>query len=141
MSSHIAAVHQFYEVFNTRDISVFDDILAEDWQPLPPVPGNPGGRNGQKGTVAYLNSVLSSVRYTVEEIYECSPDVVTCRCALKAVHSGPFLGLAPTGATIELMTMEFHYFKNGRIAATRHIEDFFGVYEQLLAAGAKPVGG
>ena len=141
MSSHIAAVRKFYNVFNTGDVSGFDDVLAEDWQPLPAVPGNPGGRDGQKGTVAYLKSVLSNVRYTVEEIYECSPDVVACRCALKAVHSGPFLGLASSGAPFELMTMEFHYFKDGRIACTRHLEDFFGVHQQLLAAGAKPVAG
>jgi hypothetical protein len=37
------------------------------------------------------------------------------------------------------MTMEFHYFENHRIVRTRHIEDFFGVYQQLLAAGAQPV--
>ena len=141
MSNHIAAVHRFYEAFTTGDVTGFDEILAEDWHPLPPVPGNPGGRNGQKGTVAYLNSVLSNVRYSVEEIYECSPEVVACRCALKAVHSGPFLGLTPSQAPFELMTMEFHYFENGRITVTRHLEDFFGVYQQLLAAGAKPVGG
>lgn len=35
------------------------------------------------------------------------------------------------------MTMEFHYFKNDQIVSTRHIEDFFGVYQQLLASGAK----
>jgi hypothetical protein len=38
------------------------------------------------------------------------------------------------------MTMEFHYFKDGKIVATRHLEDFFGVHQLLLAAGAKPFG-
>lgn len=66
MRSKIDAVHSFYEVFNTGDVSIFDEILTEDWQPLPPVPSNPGGRDGQKGTVMYLNSVLSDIRYTVE---------------------------------------------------------------------------
>ena len=51
----------------------------------------------------------------------------------------PFLNLSVVGARIELMTMEFHYFENDRIVRTRHIEDFFGVYLQLIAAGAQPV--
>ncbi|MGB9150535.1 MAG: ester cyclase [Burkholderiales bacterium] len=137
MSDHIAAVHKFYETFTTGDVSGFDRILAIDWQALPAVPGNPGGRDGQKGTVGYLHSVLSELFYSVEEIYECGPDVVACRCALRGIQKGPFLGLSVVGAPIELMTMEFHYFKGDQIACTRHIEDFFGVYQQLIAAGAK----
>lgn len=139
MDEHIAAVRKFYEVFSTGDVSGFDQIMALDWQPLPAVPGNPGGREGQKGTVAFLRSVLAEMEYTVEEIYACSPDVVACRCALRGIQRGPFLGLSAVGARIELMTMEFHYFQDGKIVNTRHIEDFFGVYQQLLAAGAKPL--
>lgn len=138
-SKHIVAVHKFYDVFTTGDISGFDEILAPDWQPLPAVPGNPGGREGQKGTVHFLHSVLAELAYTVEEIYECNAEVVACRCALRGVQQGPFLKLSQVGARIELMTMEFHYFEGDRIVSTRHIEDFFGVYQQLLAAGAKPM--
>ena len=133
---HLASVHQFYDVFSTGELAAFDEILASDWQPLPAVPGNPGGREGQKGTVQYLRGVLSDLEYSVEEIYECSDDVVACRCLLRGVLRGPFLGLSAFGSRIELMTMEFHYFAGGRIVRTRHLEDFFGVYQQLLAAGA-----
>ena len=138
-SKHIAAVHKFYDVFTTGDTTGFDDILAPDWQPLPAVPGNPGGREGQKGTVHFLRSVLAELAYTVEEIYECNAEVVVCRCALRGVQQGPFLNLSAVGARIELMTMEFHYFENDRIVRTRHLEDFFGVSMQLLAVGAKPM--
>ena len=138
-SNHIAAVRKFYEVFTSGDLAGFDEILAHDWQPLPAVPGNPGGRDGQKGTVQFLRSVLEDIAYTVEEIHECNDDLVVCRCMLRGLQRGPFLNLSAVGARIELMTMEFHYFANDRIVQTRHLEDFFGVYQQLLAAGARPV--
>jgi hypothetical protein len=35
------------------------------------------------------------------------------------------------------MTMEFHDFEDGMIVKTRHIGDFLGAYQQLLAAGAQ----
>jgi predicted ester cyclase len=138
-STHIAAVQKFYDVFTTGDTTGFDEILAPDWQPVPAVPGNPGGREGQKGTVHFLRSVLADLAYTVEEIYECNAEVVACRCALRGVQQGPFLNLSAVGARIELMTMEFHYFEGDRIVRTRHIEGFFGVHQQLLAAGATPM--
>lgn len=75
----VATIRKFYEVFTTRVVSEFDQILANDWQPLPIVPVNPGGRDGQKGTEAYLRSVLSGLVYSVEEIRECGPEVVLCR--------------------------------------------------------------
>ncbi len=104
-----------------------------------PAPGNPGWREGQKGTVHFLRSVLADLACTVEEIYECNAEVVACRCALRGVQQGPFLNLSAVSAPIELMTMESHHFEGDRIVCTGHIEDFFGVYLQLLAAGAKPV--
>ena len=64
-SNYIAAVRKFYEVFTTGDVSGFDQVLAADWQPLPAVPGNPGGRDGQKGTVHFLQSILKDLTYTV----------------------------------------------------------------------------
>ena len=136
--SNIDSVRKFYEVFTTGNTGDFDDILAENWRPLPAVPGNPRGRDGQKGTVGYLHSVLGDLSYTVEEIYACGDTVVACRCLLSGVHRGPFLGLAATHQRIELMTMEFHYFSEGQIIRTRHLEDFFDVWQKLLAAGAKP---
>ena len=77
MTDHIAADHKFYEIFTTGEVLAFDQILVASWQPMAPVPGNPGGPGGQKGTVAYLQSVFSDIHYTVEEIYECAPDVAT----------------------------------------------------------------
>lgn len=137
-TSNIDAVRKFYDVFTTGNTGDFDDILAENWQPLPAVPGNPGGRDGQKGTVGYLRAVLGNLAYTVEEIYACGDNVVACRCLLSGVHRGPFLGLGATHQRIEMMTMEFHRFSDGKIVATRHLEDFFGVWQKLQASGAKP---
>ncbi|MFC3586176.1 ester cyclase [Streptantibioticus rubrisoli] len=39
-----------------------------------------------------------------------------------------FLGVAPTGRRIEMVTVEFHRVEDGRITATWHLEDFFGAH-------------
>lgn len=139
MSDDVALVRQFYSSFASGDTSVFDVILAADWELKPPLFGTPGTVDGEKQTVAYLHSVLSDISYTVEDIYECGDHVVAARNVLRARQTGPFLGLAPTGQAIELMTMEFHHVQGEKIRLTWHIEDFFGVYQNLLAAGATTV--
>jgi len=70
-SNHIATIRKFYEVFTTGDVPGSDQILAADWQPLPAIPENPGGRGGQKSTVHFLRSLLKDLASIVEEVYEC----------------------------------------------------------------------
>ncbi len=132
-------VRQFYAIFASGDVSRFDDVLADGWELKPALFGMPGTRAGESQAIAYLHGVLSDISYTVEEIYDCG-DVVACRNTLRGVQRGPFLGLFAPGARIELMTMEFHTVKDGRIVRTWHLEDFFGVQQQLRAAGATPAG-
>jgi ketosteroid isomerase-like protein len=138
MSTNTDLVRRFYDAFGRGRTEIFDEILADDWELKPPLFGTPGTRDGEKQTVGFLHGVLSDISYTVEDIYDCDDGVVAARNLLRARQTGPFLGLAPTGGPIELMTMEFHHVREGRIVLTWHIEDFFGVYQALLAAGAKP---
>ena len=137
----IDVVRRFYAAFASGEVAVFDDILTDDWELKPPLFGTPGTVEGEKQTIGYLHSVLTDITYTVEEIFECGDGVVACRNLLKGVQTAPFLGLSSVGAPIALMTMEFHYLKDGRIFKTWHLEDFFGVYMQLQQAGAQPETG
>ena len=131
-------VRQFYAIFASGDVSGFDEVLAAGWELTPALFGMPGTRAGEEQAIGYLHGVLSDITYTVEEIYDCGGGVVACRNMLRGVQRGPFLGLFAPGAHIALMTMEFHTVEGGRIVRTWHLEDFFGVQQQLRDAGAKP---
>ncbi len=122
----------FYAAFNENKPEMLDDILALDWKPLPPVPGNPGGREGQKGTLAFLHQVFDDFKYQVQEVI-VAKDKVVCRALLSGKQVGEFLGIPPTNRRVEMMTMEIHTVKDGLIIETWHIEDFFGAMRQLTA--------
>jgi ketosteroid isomerase-like protein len=138
-TSNQDTVRQFYAVFASGDVAGFDSVLAEGWELKPALFGMPGTRAGEEQAIAYLHGVLDEITYTVEEIYDCGGGVVACRNTLRGTQRGPFLGLFAPGARIELMTMEFHTLVDGRIVRTWHLEDFYGVQQQLRAAGARPV--
>lgn len=122
----------FYAAFDENKPEMLDDVLAADWQPLPPVPGNPGGREGQKGTLAFLHRVFDDLRYEAQEVIVAENKIV-CRALLSGKQTGDFLGVAPTGRRIEMMTIEIHTIENDLIMETWHIEDFFGAHQQLTA--------
>lgn len=137
MSTEIDTVRKFYDIFASGEVDRFDEVLAPNWQLLPALFGSDGTVSGEKQTVSYLHSVASDITYTVEEIHDCGDGTVACRNLLKGRQTGPFLGLSATGAPFELMTMELHHLTDGRIDRTWHLEDFFGMQQQLLAAGAE----
>ena len=138
MTDRIATVRRFYEIFATGEVAGFDEILTEGWELKPPLFGTPGTKAGEQHTIGYLHSVLDDISYTVDDIHQ-SGDTVACRNMLRGRLKAPFLGLAAPGQGIAMMTMEFHHFEGDRIAVTWHLEDFFGVHQALLAAGATPV--
>ena len=135
MTDRIATVRRFYEIFASGEVEGLDEILADDWELKPPLFGTPGTKAGEQQTIGYLHGVLNAITYTVDDIHE-SGDTVACRNMLRGTLKAPFLGLSAPGREIALMTMEFHHFKGDRIAVTWHLEDFFGVHQALLAAGA-----
>jgi predicted ester cyclase len=125
----------FYAAFDQNNPALFDDVLAVDWKPHPPVPGNPGGRAGQQGTLAFLHQVFADFRYQVEEVIVAENRVI-CRALLTGKQVGEFLGIAARGKTVAMSTMEIHTVKDGLITDTWHIEDFFGAYMQLPSTSA-----
>jgi predicted ester cyclase len=131
----IETVRKFYEIFASAETSKFSEILTANWDKRPQLTGRPKIENGEAETVEYLHSLLSEISYDVDDIYQASESVVVCRNMLRGTIKDQFLGLRRPGERIELMTMEFHHFDGDRIALTWHLEDFFGVYQKLLAKG------
>ena len=56
----------------------------------------------------------------------------------EATHSGPFMGIAPTGRRVEIRYMDFWRVEDGRIVDNWVMVDFPHVMRQL---GADPFGG
>jgi predicted ester cyclase len=135
----IETVQKFYEIFASGKKSQFAEILTADWDKRPQLAGRPKIENGEAETVEYLHSLLSDITYDVDDIYQASESVVVCRNMLRGTIKDQFLGLRLPGEKIELMTMEFHHFDGDRIALTWHLEDFFGVYQKLLAKGGEAI--
>ncbi|MCG0289115.1 ester cyclase [Streptomyces sp. PSAA01] len=125
-------VRRFYAAMTTGDVSAAGDYLRDDWQDIPLPPGTPAGIDGYLGTVAFLRSAFPDLDVSLEDVV-VSGDRVAVRVLATGTHRGEILGVAPTGRTVAFRAFDFHQIKDGKIASTWHLEDFFGLQLQLGA--------
>lgn len=123
-----------YDAFG-GNAELLDAVLSDDWDDIPLQPGQEPGRAGAVFLIEWLNKVFSDFRFVVEEIIDARGDdgngIVGVRARMHGVHTGEFLGIAPTGRETEVRTHDFHEIVDGRIVRTHHMEDWLSWFLQV----------
>ena len=109
-------------------------------------PANPerlGGVEGARAFVAMLHGGLSDLRYVIEDLIG-EGDRVVYRWSLRGTHTGPFMGVPPTGKSLELAGIDIFRLLDGKIIESWVVADASGLLRQLgagaPAAAAPPPG-
>ncbi|MFB7271771.1 ester cyclase [Streptomyces sp. NPDC056244] len=126
-----ALVRRFYEPLSTGETDLVDEVLAPEWEALPALHAGPG-RDGWKATTAYLRSVLGDLDFTIEDVIVAG-DRVAVRSVTRGTHQGELLGIPATGRQVEIRASDYHQVEGGRIVRSWHLEDYYGVVQQLSA--------
>lgn len=122
-------VRRFYEGLSTGSTTVIDEALTPDWEAIPALRSGPGP-DGWKATIAHLRGVFPDLDVTIEDVV-VSGDRVAVRSVSRGTHRGELLGVRGTGRVIEFRASDFHRLEGGRIVQTWHLEDYFGIAQQL----------
>ena len=124
----------FYEAASGEP-ELLDAVIAEDWDDIPPGPGQEPGRAGARTLIEGLGKAFSDLRFVVEEIIDARGDdgngTVGVRAKMRGVYTGELFGIAPTGRQTEIRTHDFHEIVDGRIVRTHHMEDWLGWFQQV----------
>ena len=128
-----ALVRRWVDAWNTNsNFEVIDQIFAVDWIDRNPIPGSPQGLEGAKYFVTAFRSAFSEIQLTIDLLLG-EGDWVMFRWIATATHTGPFLGVAPTGKRVTFSGVTIHRVANGRFAESVGEIDFLGLLEQLGA--------
>ena len=135
MSTSISnLIGTFFEAF-TGKVELLDAVITDDWDDIPLGPGQEPGLAGARTLIEGFSKAFSDVRIVVEEIIDARGDdgngTVGVRARMHGVHTGEFLGIAPTGRQTELRTHDFHQIVDGRIVRTHHMEDWLSWFQQV----------
>ncbi len=102
--------HLFAEIMNGHDASRFKDLVAEDY-----VNHNPHvmpGRDGLIGFMQHWFETVADTRVTVEDVL-VDRDTVVGRYTYRGRHTGPFMGVPPSGAEITMRSIDIWRVRDG----------------------------
>lgn len=126
-------IRLFYDAFVKQDPALLDGILAENWEDIPPNPGQQPGRDNFKPYVAKSGQTFSNMKMTNEDIIQEGNKVVV-RSTFEATNTGSFAGFPAKGNPIKIMTIDIHEFNDqGLVVKTWHLEDWLGGLFQMGA--------
>ncbi|MYN16324.1 ester cyclase [Rugamonas sp. FT107W] len=126
------AIETLYRAFNERNPDLLDQALTPDWQDTPLGPGQQPGLAGMKPVVAMFGAAFPDVHIAILDIFGRDGRAAV-RARITGTHRGEFFGIAPTNQPIAIAIHEFHYLGADRITHTWHLEDWFGMLNQIGA--------
>jgi steroid delta-isomerase-like uncharacterized protein len=124
-------VRRWVHAWNTNtNFEVIEDIFAQDWMDRNPIPGGPQGIEGARHFVTTFRQAFSDVHLDIDLLLG-EGDYVMFRWIATAVHTGPFLGVEPSGRHVKFSGITVHRIANGRFAESTAEIDLLGLLEQL----------
>lgn len=132
MSTENAAIIQRFidEVINEGHYDVCDEIVAEDFIELDPLPGQSQGRDGLKQVIMMLRSAFPDIHWVTDESIASGDKVVT-RFTWTGTHRGDFLGIPATGRPVTVKGVVIDRLVNGLMTDSRILMDTFSLMMQL----------
>ena len=128
-------IHSFYNLFATRDFTLLDQILANDWEDIPLAPGQQAGAAGFKDLVLHFTAMFPDIMITILEMVGAEGKVGV-RAQLSFTHTHEFMGMQASNKKVVIALHEFHYLEKGKIVKTWHLEDWMSM---LFQTGSWPV--
>ena len=118
------------EAINKKNLDVIDELVAEDFVEHVPFPGQGPGREGLRQVLATFLSAFPDIRWRLEEQIAEGEKVVS-RFTMTGTHRGNFLGIPPTGKSVNIWGVVIDVVRDGKFAESRIIMDTLGLMQQL----------
>jgi steroid delta-isomerase-like uncharacterized protein len=130
-TDNAAIIQRFIdEVINQGRYEVCDEIVAQDFLELDPLPGQRQGREGLKEIIAMMRSAFPDIHWVINESISSGDKVVT-RFNWTGTHRGDFLGIPATGRPVTVKGVVIDRLIESRMADSRILMDTFGLMMQL----------
>lgn len=103
-------------------------VVVEDWVSVP-TPRGGKGAEGMIKTLKFFGSIIPDLKWNVQEILQQGNRYVV-RSIATGTPKGKFFGIEPK-AGFEIMTIDIHEVKDGKIVQSYHVEDWARAIRQV----------
>lgn len=124
-------------VWSGGDLDAVGDLLARGYVEHHPLAADDvQGRGAFERQVSAYRAAFSGFEHATLDVI-AEGNVVVVRHAWRGTHTGPFLGIDPTGRSINVPGVAVHHVDGGRVTKTWSCLDSLGLLVQLDAT-ARP---
>jgi len=114
------------------DLTVVDELLAEDFIDHSPLGDLPPTRDGVRMLFGAMRQAFPDLQVVISDQIAEGDRVVT-RKSFRGTHRGPFIGVPPSNAPIDFEVIDILTFRDGKIAEHRVVVDRYALLSQLGA--------
>ncbi len=128
---HTATIRRMYELLTAHDVDGFGAYLADDFVEYEELPVGPPTRDGVKEFFRMQIAAFDDLAMVVEDIVD-GGDKVVARARFVGTHTGEFMGLPPTGTTVDVPLIDIMRFgDDGLVHEHWGVFDAMGMMRQL----------
>lgn len=106
---HAATMRNTYELINAGDIAAFGDLVADNFIEHQGGPGFPATKEGTLDFFRALLDAFPDMRMKVEDLI-AEGDKTVARTRITGTHQGRFMGIPPTGASVDVQLIDIMRF-------------------------------
>lgn len=128
-----AIVEEFFDRVNDKDLSVVDELCADDFAVEIGRRGTDEPAIGTEGLKALFEEYYAGFPDYHHEIDElvAEDDLVAVFMTARGTHDGEFRGVQPTGNDVAVEDTGLVRLKEGEIVEIRPLGDMLGLFEQI----------
>jgi steroid delta-isomerase-like uncharacterized protein len=127
---------RFTDFINTASDELAGELISPQATFFVPGRSEPlQGPDGYQQIIAMMRAGFPDIQWTLEELI-VEGDKVAARFTMRGTHLGSFLGVPPSGKTIEVKAVNFYRFADGQIVEEHGQPDLLGLLQQI---GAVPL--
>ena len=142
MSQDLAAIkaaarRTLEEIFPAVDADGLAEVVHPDCVNHEAPPGAPQGLEGMTSSMRMLEAAFSDRRWEIHQVIG-EGDTVVLHCTFSGRHTGPFMGLAPTGRPFAFRQVHIVRFQDGKAIEHWAVRDDLTLMRQLGALPDQP---
>jgi predicted ester cyclase len=130
-----AVVQKFYDFLSNPASSdhaaAFKAATSEKWESIGDYSGKNKKRDQFIGQVSgFFAKLMPDLKWDVQEMIQ-DGDKVVVRSRATGTPKGPLFGVDGKGKGFDILTIDIHTVKGGKIVSSYHVEDWAGALQQL----------
>ena len=105
-------------------------VMADNWQSIGDYSGKAKSPDQLIGQIGGFGKLIPDMNWEMVEVIQAG-DRVIVRGRATGTPNGPMFGVDGQGRSFQIMSIDIHTIKDGKIVTTYHVEDWAGALRQL----------